>query len=231
MEAYFERDHTRRAYVRDRLSLPAENVSRWKKWMEAGSSRFLVQCGYDSRQSRGVLSRFASRLVDSASKSGTPVISYFCTLECTREAARSSGQTRQQHAMIAMVYAVIRQLIEMSPFSFDQQFDAIAGHISCLDGTLQRLPDALKALSALISLAPPILYLIIDGVDNFDNSSTCDALNNFISTLRHHLDIATGPIIKVMFTTNLMSRTLKRAAKQGEYVLMGGNVKEVDIHL
>lgn len=117
----------------------------------------------------------------SARRAGLPVISHFCSPSLQT----SSGNSPAAHGLVALVYSLIRQLIELAPPVLDCEIssDPSAERFRKLDGTLNTWEEAISVLDTLLNFMPPLLFCIIGGLDVLHDESTERCLQSLVRTL------------------------------------------------
>ncbi len=101
------------------------------------------------------LSMLAAKFIELASASRVPVLSYFCGLQPHEPA----GLTREEHGLLALVSALIRQMVELLLPAFDTDTDLSSSRFRKLDGTVsswQESVELLRCLAILVRLILPI---------------------------------------------------------------------------
>lgn len=194
--------------------MPEEIATRLQQWAIGDNSAIISLSGtnaYADFRTPDSLSSVAANLVASADLAKLPVVSYFCTLATTGDL--ESSQTRETHALIALVYALLWQLVELIPVDTKVDVDLSAERFCLLDGTTDTLSEALDLLRDTFQFAPRLLYCVIDGLHWLDDKSTQTLLDSFVSLL---LDItrsgdAQEHQIKIVLTTAGPARALLRS--------------------
>ncbi|KAK5110405.1 hypothetical protein LTR85_001269 [Meristemomyces frigidus] len=211
LEQYFDRKEVRISYDLTSVSLPPEIASRLEQWAMAHGPAVLSIAGRDlppNAMGHGPLSVTAASIVAFATNAKLPVISYFCKLD--RLGDFGDGETRETQALIALVYALIRQLFEFLPIQFGTSVDLSIQRFHKLDGTVHTFPAALSLLRDALEFAPLALYCVIDGLQWLDDRSTSEHLDNLVSLLiRPRKDLKDDTEhLKALFTSAHMSRAL-----------------------
>ncbi|KAL3467085.1 hypothetical protein BJX64DRAFT_189989 [Aspergillus heterothallicus] len=134
-----------------------------------------------------------------------PVIAHFCSLPPTAK----NGMTLFQQGLIALVYSLIRQLIEhLPPVANGTSDRTIKGeHIAVLDGTFSSWKEVLTLVDTLLDFAPPLLLCVVDGLDKLQHPSTDAYIRSlvrlFVSHTRKPPDSEPGRqdvLLKTLFT-------------------------------
>lgn len=226
LEAFFDRDRIRIACRPDSAALSPEAMANVQDWIVATTPSLLVLALPESSAiSRicGVYGAIAANFIDVAARVPIPVISYFCTL--TRIEDDCVKTTPEEKGLVALVYALVRQLLEIAPPNMDTDRDFSVERFAALDGTPATFPQALDLLHDALMLGPPMLYCVIDGLQWLDDASTQGMLDDLLKLLRTELDSCREAKInlKLLFTTSGQSRCLLRCdLSRSEYVLDEG---------
>ncbi|KAL2802369.1 hypothetical protein BJX63DRAFT_115549 [Aspergillus granulosus] len=157
-----------------------------------------------------------------------PVIAHFCVLPPTAK----NGMTLFQQGLIALVYSLIRQLIEHLPPVANGTADrTIKGEqITVLDGTLASWKEVLSLVDILLGFAPPLLFCIIDGLDKLQHPSTDGYIRSlvrlFVSHTRKPPDSEAGRqdvLLKALFTVTGPLDSLVEALSENPLTLSESN--------
>lgn len=197
-------------------------VSALEEWTTSGS-QILCIAGPNQVVDTPPTIMVATDYVASAIQAQIPVISYFCELP-RRGTKLSSGMTAEMKGLIALTYALIRQLIELLP-SF-MSYTEILGEqkLAKVDGSVGSYDEAITVLGELLDLSPPMLFCVIDGLEVLDDRSTTKHMTAFINTLRGHRIYrnppaeGSGRVLKILFTTAGRSKSLLTNLKENELV-------------
>ena len=185
-------------------------VSALQEWTTA-NSQMLCIVGPQYTTGQSSTSVVAAEYVESAVQSQIPVVSYFCRLPRKK---LSFGKTLGEEALVSLTYALIRQLIELLPSIFSPEEGLSSQQFALLDGSVGSFNHALTALSNLLDLSPPLLFCVIDNIQDLEESSTKRYLEMFIDTLRGHTKTRdarstdSNRVLKILFTTAGRSRSL-----------------------
>ena len=150
------------------------------------------------------------KFVDILALSRLPVMSYFCELQRNEQLA--PGNSPETQAMLRMVYALLRQMVELLLPRFDTSIDLSAGRFLRLSGTVDSWADALSVFRDLLTLIPESTFCVIDGLDWLDDRSTDMYLTEFLATMRNSSNL------KVMFTTTGRSACLHEQVSTTETI-------------
>lgn len=108
-----------------------------------------------------------------------PVISHFCA---------SSPRSTEKEGLIALVYSLIRQLIELAPpmLNCDSNCDLSGERFGRLNGTIGSWTDALSILDTLLNYRPPVLFCAIDSLDVLEDDRTEQYIKALVTMLASH---------------------------------------------
>ncbi|KAK0753084.1 hypothetical protein B0T18DRAFT_483923 [Schizothecium vesticola] len=149
----------------------------------------------------------AATFINMAAQSGLPVLSYFCELRRGEQIRES--ESPQSQATISLVYALVRQMVELLLPVFENDVDLSRQRFSRLDGSTHSWPDALELFTELVALMPDKVFCVIDGAHWLDERSTEGLLADLVQTLRE-----SG--FKVLVTTSGRSPFLRQAVADEE---------------
>jgi hypothetical protein len=188
--------------------LDARTLSRVKEWIQRPGDHLLYIS--DSNQSNTTLTTMNARLIGFAESSKIPVISYFC--ELSRDDPDTENVTLEMKQLITLLYALIRQALELLEIQFASSADFSASRYSSLNyGTWK---EALHLFAELAELTPPLLFVVIDGFEWTDDSSTESCTTELLSVLRCEN-------FKVLISSRQQSRSLLGALEPEETWLLG----------
>jgi len=149
----------------------------------------------------------AATVVDMAAEFRVPVVSYFCELR--RGERMREDESPQTRAMLALLYGLLHQLVELLMPVFETDIDLSPRRFSCLDGLVASWPEALSVFAELVPLMPDKVFCIIDGVHWLDDRSSEGLLTDLIRTLRE-----SG--FRVLLTTSGRSPSLRESTAEEE---------------
>ena len=200
---------------------------RLRNWTLATESQILSIEGPGSAMHSlepGPISKLAANIVALTEMAKLPVISYFCELE--RNPQLVQGETRQSKELVAMLYSVIRQTIELLPATFEGPRNFGQTRFMRLDGTSSTWTEAMAILKDLSQYAPPVCYYVIDGIQWLDDRSTSESLHEFVGMLQHRS--AQSPawpgVRKILLTTSGPSRCVLRLLSRKEHIHLDESV-------
>lgn len=202
-----------------------------QKWARNPRSQALAVGGSQTTTARSPVALISACYSFFARRSHLPVVSHFCALP----AQEMQGITPHQQGLIALTYSLIRQLIDSLPSVVDSDalLDLSAERFRILDGTMSSWKPALALVDTLLHFLPPLLLLIIDGMDTIHDPSTDTELRDLIRVLlthtRHQPQSAssggTGPmfLFKVLFTVAGRPSALVETMSENQLVLTDAN--------
>lgn len=122
-----------------------------------------------------------------------------------------------------MVYAIIRQLINLLPTGAPSLPDETI--LKSLDGTLRTWKNAIEVLGHVAKqVRLPMLLFVVDGINVLEDDfgrATDPALTDFITlitSLRRPEVMGSERVVKILWTTSGMSETLGRLVDDRETV-------------
>jgi hypothetical protein len=164
----------------------------------------------------------AAGYVSLARESGVPVVSYFCQLSHQEPAG---SRTRESVELTALLYSMIRQLIDLLPAEFSCPapiFDET--RFASLDGSLRTWELATSLfvdVTRCVNL--PLLLFVIDGLnlveDDFEQSRSRE-LEQLLTCFKQLVDSGSDGdyVVKVLFTTAGLSGSLCQALDERDIV-------------
>ena len=195
-------------------------VAALQEWTAALESQFLCIIGPDQMTKPSSTALLAAKYAASTAASNLPVISFFCELP---RKTRSRESTQEVDALMSLIYALIRQLIDLLPLTFRPKEHLDRQSIQALDGTTRTFAGAIALLKALLDLSPAVLFCVIDGFELLDDQSTRQYLTDFVKALKGHQSgnehmTASRRTLKFLFTTAGRSRCLLNYLQEEELV-------------
>lgn len=220
LEDFFDRANTqlRESSESPGLMVNSSIAHRMKSWVMATESQMLYTAGTDALDNDHENSTAASHYARMARENGIAVCTYSCSLNGLDP---PKGRTRETIELVALVYSLIRQLIELLPSVVSVE-DARFLNQSwpTLDGTLDTFPQALKVLDALLgSTDHAILILIIDQIDVLDDRTYRSSekwLDRLIELLIKNVHRKSQSALKIWFVSNGSSAALFMALDANE---------------
>ncbi|KAF0322178.1 phytanoyl- dioxygenase family protein [Colletotrichum asianum] len=218
LEDFFHRDRIRLSHEAfDSIMVPPESFSDIGDWVRAPAPNLLWLEGppVDGDDFENPVTMMAATVIALAEKAKLPVISYFCELR-RGEKLRDGNDTMEAQAMLSLVYALIRQLIELLPPLLDTSIDFSERRFTALDGSLGTWSQATSVLFDLGGLMPGPVLCIIDGLHWLTDRGTDNYLSDLLKILR-------GDKWKVLLFTTGRSVVLQDELSRSE-------ISTIDVH-
>ncbi|KAI0149790.1 hypothetical protein F4776DRAFT_672023 [Hypoxylon sp. NC0597] len=193
----------------------SENVGQaLLQWLESPGSRFLWVDDLLTDPQDGVLTRMSMQICNNASASQLPVALFF---RRSYYSFRRENYMSAEHAgLIALLYSLILQLINVLPDSFRARPALSEETFWGLDGSLRSVQPALQILGSLLDYSTQALICVIDGLERLESSATIGAIAQLVDILRYQ---SRGRRFKVLFTTVGTSEVLRIKLSISEQVL------------
>lgn len=225
--------HLEDFFSRDRIRLEADDsapmpfdpdvISRITDWSKGQDAPMLRIDGpvVDCEEERNPLTMLATQLIDLTAKGRLHVISYFCELSRPVKAAE-----REMRATVALVYSLVRQLIELLPPEFEASVDFSEARFRQLDGSIESCDEAIRVFQDLLDVVPAAtVYCIIDGLQLMDDRRVEGPLRAFLQGLR-----GGNGKLRVLFTTSGRSACLSKELEVEETLVIDAFRKGVATH-
>lgn len=202
-------------------------VTSLQKWATSPRSQALAVGGSQSTTYPSPVALISACYASFARHASLPVVAHFCALPQDE----AEGMTPHQQGLISLTYSLIRQLIDTLPTVVDSDalLDLSAERFRLLDGTLSSWKAALSLVDTLLHFLPPLLVLVIDGIDRIDDPSTDTAVRELIRVLLTHTrhqpqsldsDSPAQPFLfKVLFTVTGRPSALVETMSENQLVL------------
>lgn len=218
LESFFDREQVQGEFEPSAsFYTDPEIVSRMQHWATTPESGILCISGSEGSAVGLVAAQYAAL----SREAKLPVCSYFCRLQHEEPPA---GRCRETMELVALVYSLIRQLIELMPMnstSLGRDLDQVS--FDALEGTMDSFSRALRILDALLgSTGQPILILVIDSFDILEDTvynSTTSHLKDWVKVLKKHAETKEEGILKVLFTTSGTSFALLEELDDSDFAL------------
>ena len=194
--------------------IPEEVSTRIQAWIQNRTSQLLWVEGPVAMDSGSSLSLTALRIYEVTMKAEIPCVAFFCK---RRYRFMSPESTTSGASLMALLYTVMDQLINLLPATFESETKLTLEKLeSNPTGAITGASAALDMIEQLLSYAPPTVTLIIEGLEMVNDMTELSHLVRLIELIR-----TTGgdeKIFKVLLTTNGNSRALGRAMHWRERV-------------
>ncbi len=212
LEDYFDWEHVYPFSETPSSQLSDEiYTARLNYFTTTTQSQILYASGHHQAEGLNLLRQSAATYISLAREARVPVVSYFCSLSHS-EAPRN--RTRESVELSALLYSLIRQLIELLPAELTSPVAAINGaRIATLDGTLRTWDQATRFFVDLVDCVrlPLILFVIgsINVLEDDLQGGTTGKLENLVGCLKHlSSSMDDDRMVKILFTTAGVSRSL-----------------------
>lgn len=176
LQDYFDNNEQIHPFGRDqRLEISSSIAKALCDWTQTNPSLPLAVEGSRPLGLPGRLTLVSACYISVARKQNIPVISHFCA---------ASPRTNKKAGLVALVYSLIRQLIELAPpmLDCDSKCDLSGDRFRLLNGSIASWKDALAILDTLLRYRPPVLFCVIDSLDVFEEPAD-DTLEPYIQGL------------------------------------------------
>lgn len=220
-------------FDRDKVVLPANHEEtgyyvdsgvspHLQSWITTTESALLYTASMEAEYEPNVLTHAAAQYCQLAREAGLPLCSFSCSLS---DAEPPNGRTRETIELVALVYSLIRQLIEILPVDRINRSPSLQdSSFKCLEGTLHTFDEALDILEALLtSTGQPIVVIVINGIellDDISHESTAYYLEKLINLLKKYVeDEAVKCILKIWFVSGGISQALLENLATDQIVL------------
>ncbi|KAL4958495.1 hypothetical protein BDW69DRAFT_18 [Aspergillus filifer] len=166
-----------------------------------------------------------------AAETNAPIITFFCS----PRPASKDAMTEFQQGLVALVYSLIRQLLEYLPpvLNGSATHTVKADNFTLLDGTLTSWKEILSLIDTLLYYAPPLLMCIIDGLDRLSHPSTDEYIRSlvriFVSHTRNPDNSSPGRqsiLLKILFTVEGELEVLFQTLAENPLTLTESNAIE-----
>ena len=189
-----------------------EVIQQLQAWTTFAQSSIMALNGPASLSANSSSQLIASNYVQAAMAAGIPRISYFCAI--THEAP-PENRLRETIGLVSLIYGLMKQLIRHLPIEWPARPGYnLSERFAKLDGTLRTWDVALSLFKDLLDLSePPLLLIVIHGIEILEHEATNDYLSAFIGILRQKTRAVAGQgspqsIVKVLLTTSGNSHVL-----------------------
>lgn len=103
-------------------------------------------------------------IIERARQAGFPVAFYFGQPNNDFHPDDHEEEDVRDNGLIRMIYSLIAQILEFIPQRFHSGLDFSGSRFSYLDGTTTSLTEAICVLKNLMTVAPHMLFCIVDGL-------------------------------------------------------------------
>lgn len=204
-------------------------VTRLADFTAHPSSGVLYGCAWGSVKSDAPndLRRAAAQYA-TLTRRRAAVLSYFVQ---TRHKAPPPGRTRESMELCAVLYAMLRQIVHLLPAHFvsPRPISFTESRLARLDGTFRTWEEANTLLVDLVCcLDLPLLLLVVDGLNIVEDdveSNSNGRLERLVESIQEIVASSKEKqrTIKVIFTTNGLSRVLAKKLDEKDIVTCHGS--------
>jgi hypothetical protein len=201
--------------VSQRSQIFAEHqvVHAIKEWSTSITSQVLWVLGPLDRHYPSSLSSIAAALINAADEAAIPTLHLFL-----------DWPSDERLSIFNLLYSLIRQIISLIPEQFASPDDFSPEEFGKLNSQLESWEAGLAVLNGLIDLAPPLLLIIIDGIDHLDYLSIgSHYLDGLLRMLQRHVwgdgDQEPKKTLKILFTTAGNCATLNGLDERGSTII------------
>ncbi|KAI9375342.1 hypothetical protein BJX61DRAFT_549656 [Aspergillus egyptiacus] len=232
LEDYFDDDGQVVEHKPDSDVIVEEGIiSSLKQWATDTYSQILAIGDSNNTSGHAPVTVISACYANLAREARVPLIAHFCYLPSTAV----NGMTVFQQGLIALVYSLIRQLIELLPPVANGTSTRTINpeHITSLDGTLASWKEVLSLIDSLLYFAPPLLMCIVDGLDKLQDPSTDEYIRSliriFVCHTRNPSDATPGQqrvLLKGLFTVSRRADWLVETMSENPLTLSESNGAE-----
>ena len=187
--------------VADIETADKEVVEQLQAWGASTTSQSLwVRGAFETRYPSSTTA-IATKVVASAQSLGVPIICYLCSTPraCSRDNALA------EETVIDFLYSLLRQIIYVLPPEFETSANISKSRFDKLNGEMESFDIALDLLERLITLAPKTLLVVIDGLEQLDQSvveeDVDDVLRIILESVTSSARTRDQRLLKTLFTT------------------------------
>lgn len=176
-------------------------------WSQVGTSQSLWVQGPFEETYPSSTSEITGKVISIALTLKCPVLCYFCDISNYQEGKEDGDASPAVLAVIDLVYSLIRQTIDLFPAQVTTRHDLGKSRFAKLDGSLDSFDKALHILGQLLSLAPSMMLIFIDGIEQLDDTEVESQDNAVLELLQASMvqrlsrKKKDGRIFKVLYTT------------------------------
>lgn len=166
-----------------------------KEWSTSITSQILWILGLLDRHYPSNLSPIAAALINAADEAAIPTLHLFL-----------DWPSNERVSIFNLLYSLIRQLISLLPEQFVSPVDFSLEEFGKLNSQMESWEARLVVLSGLLDLAPPLLLIIIDGIEHLDYLSIgSHYVDSLVRLLQRHVwgdgNHEPRKTLKILFTT------------------------------
>ncbi|KAL4749294.1 hypothetical protein BDW72DRAFT_195018 [Aspergillus terricola var. indicus] len=205
LQDYFDNDDQLASYEPTDVMVEEDVLEALKQWSTDTYPQILTLGSVLDSARASPIALVSACYTSLARNAKSPVIAYSCSVPSTAK----DGMTLFQQGLIALVYSLLRQLLEYLPpvVNGSSTHTVKAENFALLDGTLASWQEVLSLVDTLLYYAPPLLLCVVDGLDRLQDQSTDQYIRSlvriFVSHTRQSTDSTLGQqnvLLKVLFT-------------------------------
>ena len=228
LELHFDRDQIQLPFESSATVTASIDIVQHLQSFAANSEQYVLAiAGPQSRDHQGLstTTKVAASFVNHATEIGLPLISWFCAPPSG--STENAGMTREWSALVSLLYALIRQLIELLPLKPKAPIDVDIATLESLNGCSTATIDATNlVLKDLLAQLDTTLFIVIDGLEWLDDTSTHRPLTSTLQTLINasaaRLPEQSSTSVRILLTTTGRSHALLDVLEPGTYLLADG---------
>ena len=184
-----------------------------KEWSTSITSQILWILGPLDRHYPSIVSPIAAAVVNAADEAAILTLHLFL-----------DWPSNERSSIFDILYSLIRQMISVLPDQFVSPADFSPENFGRLNSQMESWEAGLAVLSGLLDLAPPLLLIIIDGIDHLDYLSIgLHYLRSLLQLLQRYVwgneDQEPKKTLKIFFTTAGNCATLNGLEERGLKVI------------
>ena len=153
----------------------------------------------------------AASLIRLSLRLGIPILAFFCRYPYDYNPTDLNKGA--EACLTDLVYNIIRQLVDLLPASFTTDIDLGKDRFKSLEGGgIRGLEAAFGLLADILTFAPSILFIVIDGIDHLDTNHVSLGVDYLLKVFLRGIKLFQMEgrgIIKVLFTTTRDSPPLQ----------------------
>ncbi|KAL4975840.1 hypothetical protein BDW66DRAFT_136454 [Aspergillus desertorum] len=205
LEDYFNNDDQLTSYEPTDMTVEEDVLEALKQWSTGTYSQILAVGSLPDSTCASPFALLSACYANLARNANSPVIAYSCSLPSSAK----GGMTLFQQGLIALVYSLIRQLLEYLPpvVNGSSTHTVRPENFAHLDGTLASWQEVLSLIDTLLYYAPPLLICVVDGLDRLQDPSTDSYIRSLVRIFLSHTRQSSGStprqqnvLLKVLFT-------------------------------
>lgn len=178
-----------------------------RDWSQSPTSQAFWVRGHFEEAHPSNASAIAAKVINTVRKMAIPFLAFFFhiddgTGEDLGTVVASPCESQEASMAVDCVYSLIRQLINQLPRTVELPGKKWKAQFEDLDGSLETFDTALNILEQLLQHAPETLLIIIDGVEQVDDSEAQQAVSEVLLLLQEMtMDTKDERVVKTLYTT------------------------------